>query len=198
MPVVYRKARRADCLRLAELIDIASGGVVEFMFHDLVPNLTPVQIVAQNLESSHGVHTYSNVIVAEVDQQVMGMSLSYPSSFHKITAEMQEFFPKDRLNHLADFYASRVENSFYLDALCVDQKLRGNGIGSQLISLTKKKAVKSGFDTLSQIVFADNNAALNVYRHNGFETVTSVSLNSHTLIPHKGGCLLLKCSAGDI
>jgi len=192
MDITYRTAREADCLRMAEMINIASGGVVEFLFRDLMPELTPVQMVAHNLESSQGAHTFKNAIVAETEDRVVGMALSFPSHFHEITVEMRQYFPPDRLEHLSDFYAARVEDSFFLDALCVDQRLRGNGIGSKLISLTKNKTQQSGFDTLSLVVFADNAAALSVYHHHGFEIVAPVGLNSNERIPHEGGCLLMK------
>jgi ribosomal protein S18 acetylase RimI-like enzyme len=76
----------------------------------------------------------------------------------------------------------------------VDQKLRRNGIGGKLISLTKKKAKQNGFKTLSLIVFADNTKAQSVYQHHGFKVFAPVKLDSHERIPHEGGCLLMKCS----
>ena len=197
MDITYRAAKKPDCLRMAEMINIASGGVVEFLFHDLIPELTPVQIVAHNLENTRGSHTYKNTIVAECDNRIVGMALSFPSHLHEVTAEMRQFFPADRLEHLSDFYAARVEDSYFLDAICVEEKMRGIGIGSQLISLTKKKAKQSGFDTVSLVVFADNAAALRVYRRHKFEIVAPVELNSHERIPHEGGCLLMKSRTDD-
>jgi GNAT superfamily N-acetyltransferase len=197
MDITYRTGRKADCLRMAEMINIASGGVVEFLFRDLMPELTPVQMVAHNLENIQGAHTYKNGIVAETEDRVVGMALSFPSHFHEITAKMRQYFSPDRLEHLRDFYAARVEDSFFLDALCVDQRLRGNGIGGKLISLTKKKAKQSGFDTLSLVVFTDNTTALSVYYRHGFEIVAPVGLNSNERIPHEGGCLLMKSHIDD-
>jgi GNAT superfamily N-acetyltransferase len=197
MDITYRIAKKADCLRMAELINIASGGVVEFLFHDLMPELTPQQIIAHNLESDQGYYTYKNSIVAETEDRVVGVALSFPALFHKMTAEMRQYFPKDRLDHLTDFYAARVDDSLFLDALCVDQKWRRNAIGGKLISLTKKKAKQGGFKVVSLIVFADNTQALSVYRRNGFEVLVPVQLNSHEQIPHEGGCLLMKSSIND-
>ena len=182
---------------MAELINIASGGVVEFLFHDLMPELTPQQIVAHNLQSDQGYYTYKNAIVAETEDRAVGVALSFPALFHEITAEMRQYFPKDRLDHLAKFYAARVDDSLLLNALCVDQKLRRNGIGSELISLTKKKAKQAGFKVLSLMVFADNAEALSVYHRNGFEVFAPVELNSHEQIPHEGGCLLMKSNIDD-
>jgi ribosomal protein S18 acetylase RimI-like enzyme len=195
MDIIYRTGRKGDSLRLAELLDIASGGVMEYLFHDLIPGLTPLQIVAHNLESDNYRHSYKSAIVAEHDKMIVGMALSYPSHLHKITEEMRAFFPQERLEHIKSFYSVQVENSLFLDALCVSEESRGKGIGSELISLTKKKAREKGYDILSVIVFADNAKALHLYQRTGFEVVQKVELKSNEFIPHEGGCLLMTCKA---
>jgi hypothetical protein len=48
MDVTYRQGIKKDCNVLAEFINIASDGIIDFMFHDLIPGVTPVQIVAHN------------------------------------------------------------------------------------------------------------------------------------------------------
>jgi ribosomal protein S18 acetylase RimI-like enzyme len=106
---------------------------------------------------------------------------------------MKNFFPEERLKHLKSFYSSRIENSLYLCVLCVNEKYRGKGIGTKLISLTKKKAKESGYNILSLLVLADNTAAQRLYWRSGFEIAKTVELKSHELIPHEGGCLLMKC-----
>ena len=193
MELTYREGKIGDCLVLAELVNIASEGVIEFLFHDLIPGMVPVQIVAHNLESDNYPRSYRSAIVAESNAKVVGVALSIPSNFHGITEEMQNFFPEERLAHLRPFYAARVENSLLLETLCVDEKFRGQGIGSKLISLTKKKAAENGFNLLSLMVFADNTDAQRLYKRCGFEMEKEVELNSHELIPHDGGCILMKC-----
>ena len=71
--------------------------------------------------------------------------------------------------HLKHFFYARVYNSLLLDTLCVDEEFRGQGIGTHLISLTKKKAKEADFDILSLIVLADNTDAQRLYRRCGFE-----------------------------
>ena len=194
MEISYRDGKKEDCNVLAEFADIASDGVIEFLFHDLIPDMTPVQIVAQGLEDSSSFYSYKNAIVAECDGKAVGMSLSYPSHFHQITEETKSFLPEDRIEHFRSYYSARIENSLFLNALCVDEQFRGKGIGTRLISLTKKKAKEDGYDILSLIVLADNTDAQRLYQRCGFEIAQQVELKSHELIPHEGGCLLMKCS----
>ena len=109
--IKYRSAEKKDSRKLAELINIASDGAVEYLFHDLVPAMAPVQVVAENLEHDSYPHTYKSAVVACEGNNLIGMALSYPSSYHKVTAEMKRFFPADRLEHFSHFYGSRIENS---------------------------------------------------------------------------------------
>lgn len=150
-------------------------------------------MVAHNLESDNYPRSYKNAIVAESNEKIVGVALSIPSRFHKETEEMGKFFPAERLEHLRHFFSARVDNSLLLDTLCVDEKCRGEGIGTQLISLTKKKAKEAELNILSLIVFADNTDAQRLYRRCGFEVVERMDLKSHELMPHEGGCLLMKC-----
>ncbi len=105
---------------------------------------------------------------------------------------MQKFFPAERLEHFRNFFSTRVEGSYFLDALCVDEKYQNKGVGSKLIELTKIKAQKEGYNVLSLIVFSDNINAQRLYKNRGFEIVKNIELNSHRLIPHVGGCVLMK------
>ncbi len=193
MSLKFRPAEKEDCTKLAELINIASSGIMEYLFHDLVPGTTLVQVVAHNLESEDSPYSYRSAVVAEEENDVIGIALSFPSSYHKIMNTMRNYFPADRLEHLRQFYASRIENSWLLDALCVIESHRRQGIGEKLISLTKEKAIENRCRTLSLITFADNDLAIPFYKRTGFEIVERVELRGNDFIKHEGGCLLMNC-----
>ncbi len=193
MSYEYGPAEKKDCAVLAELINMASDGVVEYLFRDRVPGMTPVQLIAHNLENVDSPHCYKSAIVARDGDDVVGMTLSYSSDFHHISDEMRNFFPADRLAHLNDFFTARVENSWYLDTLGVFEGHRRQGIGEKLISLTKEKAVENRYNALSLIVFADNELALPIYKRTGFEVVRKVELGANEYIHHEDGSLLLNC-----
>jgi GNAT superfamily N-acetyltransferase len=191
--ITYRPGRKPDCRRLAELDNIASSGAIEFLFHDLIPGMTPVEIVASELENDRYPYTFRSVIAAAYGPRIVGMALSFPARYHTITDEMRNFFPSDRLEHFKQFFTTRVEGSYYLDALSVDEQFRNQGIGSKLIDLTAARARQEGFSSLSLITFADNASARRLYRKKGFSVVKPIELKPHRLIPHQGGCLLLNC-----
>lgn len=193
MQITYREGRKEDAPRLGEFIDMASGGVVDYLFHDLVPGLTPVQVMAGVLAEDRPFRSYRSAIVAEHDGRLVGAALSYPGRFCGMTEEMRQFFPPDRLDFLRHFFAAPVEDSWLLDGLAVDEGFRRQGLGSELIARTKTRAVHNGFRILSLFVFADNVNALSVYRQCGFEVVQKVEVPPNELIPHEGGRLLMKC-----
>ncbi len=194
MNITYRDGRKEDSPKLAELVNIASDGVVEFLFHNLIAGISPVQIVAQNMARDRDHHSYRDTIVAQYKQKVIGMALFYHSRHHVISQEMKALFPAERLEHLKHILTGRVESSLYIDTLCVDKNFRGNGVGGELISLTQKKAVEQGFNSLSLIALADNTQAHRLYYRCGFEIVSHIEMEAHELIPHKGGAFLMRCN----
>jgi ribosomal protein S18 acetylase RimI-like enzyme len=105
---------------------------------------------------------------------------------------MTNFFPHDRLNHFKHFFSAPVDDSYFLDSLCVKEDFRNRGIGSKIIELTKIKASKEGYNSLCLLVFKDNTKAQNVYKKNGFEVIDRIELPSHKLMQHEGGCVLMK------
>ena len=193
MEIRYRAGRKEDSEEIAKMINTASDGVVEYLFHGLLPGMSAAQVMAQDLANGTYPHTYEGAVVACDGNDLVGMALSYPSSYHRITDEMRGFLPQERLEHFSVFFSSRVENTWFLDALCVIESHRRSGIADKLISLAKEKAVKNGYTALSLIVFADNALAIPVYERTGFEVIRKVELRGNEFIKHDSGCLLMKC-----
>lgn len=192
MDVRFKAAQKGNCHEIAELIDIASGGLLDFLYHNLIPGKTPIQMVADVIKEETGYYNCANAIVAKVDNEVVGISLSYPSRFHGINDAIKNFLPKDRLDHLHDFFSSAVPDSLYIDSLAVHEKYRRRGICSRFISLAADRARREGLLALSLIVLADNDAALKLYKKHGFRLVKDIRLDYHELIPHHGGAYLMK------
>jgi ribosomal protein S18 acetylase RimI-like enzyme len=192
MKVKYRTGKPEDCNEIANLMDQASGGIIEFLYHDLFLDLKPAEFVAKNLLESEYPYNYNSAIVAEKDDKVVGISYSYPSSYHGLTERAKDMLPHDRLVHLADFFSARIENSWLLDSFGVDSSCRKLGIGNRLLKMTIQRAREKGFNSMSLLVFADNSKAIRLYRNNGFIIAEKVKVQRHRLIPHDEGCLLMK------
>ncbi|BBM00119.1 GNAT family N-acetyltransferase [Microbulbifer sp. GL-2] len=194
MNVNYRQGKKEDSYRIAELDYKASDGALEYLFHELVPNTSSVQILSDGLEQDIYPHTFRSCIVAESDQKIIGMALSYPAQFHCITDELVNFLPPDRLERFREFYSTRAEGSYFLDAMCVEKIYRGAGVGKLLLEYTKIKASSEDYAELSLIVFSDNTKAIKFYKKHGFKSIKKIKLEPHKLIPHDGGCILMTCT----
>lgn len=191
MNILYRSGKVEDCAKIGEGIEKASGGILEFLFHGLVSDQTPGEIMADLLRDETGNESYKNAIVAEYQNDIIGIVYSYPAKFHEISDATRKFFPGDRLKFLAEFYNSRVEDSLFLDSIYVDEKFRGQGIGSKLIALTKQKAREEGYKQLSLMVMSDNQVARQAYERSSFKIVKHINVKEHWLMPNKGGIYLL-------
>jgi len=191
MDILYRIGKPEDCAKIAEGIDLASGGIVEFLFHGLLENHTAPQVMADILHDEIGYESYKNAVVAEYQGEIVGIVYSYPAKYHEISEETRRFFPSDRLELLADFFNSRVEDSLFLDSIYVDENFRGRGIGNKLIALTKQKAKESSYKKLSLMVMNENMIARRAYERNDFKIFKHIDIKEHQLIPNKGGIYLL-------
>lgn len=196
MDVLYRKAYPEDCRRLAELDVMAADGAADFLFHGLGDNQSTADLIADSFEKDANPQSYSwqNAIVAEVNGNVIAMALAFPARYHGIGEQERAYFPAERLAHFEDFFSARVDNSFFLDGLAVEPEFRRRGIASHLLELVREKAKQQGFEQLSLLVFADNATARRLYGKNQFSIVRQVELAAHPLMPHEGGCLLMKAS----
>lgn len=86
-----------------------------------------------------------------------------PAEYHCIDDEMRALLPPDRLERFREFFTARVEGSYYIDAISVDDGYRSMGIGNHLLQKTKDKARDEGFSILSLLVYADNHRAQKFY-----------------------------------
>ena len=191
MDILYRTGKIEDCYKIAEGIDLASGGIMSFLFEGLLENYTVAEVMANTLRDETGYDSYKNAIVAEYQDNIIGIVYSYPAKFHEITNEERNFFPSDRLELLGDFFNSRVDDSLFLDSIYVDDKFRGQGIANRLIELTKQKAQKYGHKQLSLMVMNTNMTARRAYERNSFTVVKHINVQEHRLITNKGGIYLL-------
>ncbi len=193
MNIIYEQATEADCQVIADLLNVASDGMMRFLFHDLVPNASAIDVVASILPRENPTMYYKNVIVARADNEIAGMVSGYAAEFNKITPEMRDFIPKDRLDITTPMFESRVEGSFYLESLAVYSQYRGYGIATELINLISQRAEREGFDFVSLHVADGNPEAKKLYDKLGFVEVKFVKMQIPGISNiHEGMYLLQK------
>ncbi len=193
MDIKYRNAQKEDCSKIAEYINYASDGILDFLFEDINAGMTVTQILTYGLEDENSHDSYKSVIVAEYGLDIIGTVQSYSSIYHRIDDEMRSFFSKEKLEQFKEFYESGIDNSLLINAMFVNKDFRCKGIGTKFISLTKTKAKSLGFDKLSLFVLADNLNAQKVYYSNGFKIAKEIKLKKAAKFNHKSEIYLMNC-----
>lgn len=191
MNIEYRAARQSECLKLAEYINETAGGLLDFLYHGLIPGRETIDLLAEFLADGDRYDSYTSITVAEYQGEVIGLVSSYPARYHGVDREMEEFFPKARLDLVRGFFDTKVDDSYYLSAIYVNDQFRGRGIGSKLISLTKDKAKANGYNELTLLVLETNDVAIEVYRKNGFKKIKHAKLGKNDFMSNTEGVFLL-------
>jgi ribosomal protein S18 acetylase RimI-like enzyme len=185
----FRAAIKEDCYDIARLFHIASDGVVDYVWSTLAPKypgLTPLEIGARRYASEEGNFSYKNCVVAEQDGAVIGMLCTFPIKDGQEGAGDE---PADPV--LRPYEELEIPGSFYVCALALLPRFRSRGLGTKMLSIAREQAHERGFDTLSLLVFEQNEGAVGLYERNGFEVVDRAQVVPHNLIHHTGDVLLM-------
>jgi ribosomal protein S18 acetylase RimI-like enzyme len=173
--IILRAARPAfdEGLMYARYLDEAAEGFFRFMLGRSAGDIIAKAFVRPGHDLS-----FQNVTIAEWDNVIVGMVSGY-------TAEQHRSSPRRILQQAAGKYNIRLrlinllfaplmriidsidDGDFYLQAIAVDQGLRGEGVGSILMDSFEKQARDSGSIRLSLDVSSGNRGAIRFYEQRG-------------------------------
>ncbi|GAB4446174.1 MAG: GNAT family N-acetyltransferase [Cyanobacteria bacterium J069] len=199
-PISFRNAIADDSMTIARLFQIASDGVVDYIWQTQqpqYPGLTPLQIGATRYADPDNVFGYKNCVIAEQNREIVGMMTSFPIA---PTAAESDTSLESSLAVAAELsgdpdvlapYNLEAPGTWYICALAVFPEFRGRGIGSQLLKLAHQQAAEKGFQELSLLCFEQNAGALRLYQRNGFQERDRTAVVPHPLIHFTGDLLLL-------
>lgn len=188
--ITIRPAEADDAPELARLIDLAGGGVYEFLLDGLAPGMTAREMLAPGLAGRTGSLSHRQSGIAELDGRVVGVAHGYPVDW--IRTEDYSGLPPDRVEHLASFTATHDWGSYFLSALAVDPAFRRRGIAGRLLAGFYERARAGGFDRVTLHVWADNDPAQRLYAGEGFAEAGRAAIPWHPRLPHQGGSILLR------
>ncbi|MDQ6420356.1 GNAT family N-acetyltransferase [Paenibacillus sp. LHD-117] len=114
--------------------------------------------------------SYGNIIVDRRDGGIAGMLICYPGDEAiELDRPIRERLER---NYGAEAAGALVPEckpgDFYLDAVAVDERYRGQGIAKALIAAFEERGKAGGFRRLSLIVEQYNEGAYALYRKLGF------------------------------
>lgn len=187
--VTFRPARKAESRTIAELYQISSDGVADYIWTGMAgPGENLLDVGARRYAREETDFSYQNVTVATVGEKIIGMIAAY--AMGPMEQPGTEFdFDVDPV--LRPFQILEQPNSHYVSGVAVFPEHRGGGIGSQFMQRAFDEAHTRGLPQVSLIVFEQNVGAKRLYDRLGFREAMRETVVPHPLIHYAGDALLL-------
>jgi GNAT superfamily N-acetyltransferase len=163
-----------DGRAFARYLDMAAEGFFRFMLGPRVADILAEAFLAPQHDLSH-----QNVTLAERDGVIVGMVSGYSAAQHRRSTRRPLERAAGRLNlrfavvsvlfaPLMRIIDTTVDGDYYVQAIAVDETLRGEGLGSVLLDAIEARARAAGSKRLALDVAASNENACKVYAHRGW------------------------------
>lgn len=184
--VTYRPARRGDCTDIARLFRIASGGVADYVWSQIQePGVSLLETGERRYRRENTAFSYQNCTIAERGGAVLGM-------LHGFAMEVDPEPPADQSDPVLRPYSElEAPGSFYIAGLASYPEHRGRGIGGRLLALARDRARELGPESLSLIVFEQNQGAVRLYQRGGYREIDRRAIVPHPLIHAAGDAILM-------
>lgn len=197
--LIIRKAKPKDAKIIADLVLLSSGGMVEFLLHDLIPRVSPLQMVEQKYAGEEMPFTYLCTWIAEINGKIVGILHAHSNDYNTLPdPDKDELIPYERLHYIVTpMFENPVKNSFYIQSIAVVSEFRGKGIGKKLLDFVKVAAKKERYDNITLHAWSDNQAAIKLYLREGYKIIRHIDIPRAPFMPHDGGMELMQCEVND-
>lgn len=188
----FRAAKIDDCYKIAELFQIASDGVADYIWSTLkgdYPGLSLIEIGAKRYAREQTNFSYQNCVVAERDDEIIGMMVTFP-----VEEDEKKSANGSQTTNEPDIlapYSMEAPGTWYICAIALFPEFRGQGLGTQFLSIARQQAHEQGYRELSLLCFEQNTGAKKLYDRNGFKVIDRATVVPHPFIHHTGDILLM-------
>jgi len=188
----FRAARKSECRTIASLYSIASDGVADYVWTRLAePGEQILDVGQRRYEQEQSVFSYRNCTVAEKDDRIAGILVTFPMRVD--TDQAPESDPV-----LAPYSRLEEDLSMYVCGVAVFPEHQGQGIGSHFMTLAEQQAKAAALNKLSLLVFEQNTGACRLYERLGYWVKEREQVVPHPLILHTGEILLMVKSLPEL
>ncbi len=168
----------AEGLIIARLFDEAAEGFFKSML-----GTNAYELIAEAFTKTNNAYSHEHVSIIEYEGAIAGMIsgfttiekrgfianiLSQSNKGSKMKIMM--FSVVGRL--LSRYLGPRGDNDYYLEALAVNDPMRGKGLGQKLLQFAEEKAKNKGAATMSLDVTGKNDRAIRTYKKMGMVQVS--------------------------
>jgi ribosomal protein S18 acetylase RimI-like enzyme len=188
--LVIRPARKDDTANIAELFEISSDGVANYVWSTLqadYPGLPLLAIGKLRYERENTAFSFQNCLIAEDQGEVCGMMHAYVVDAPKEATPATE--PVDPV--LRPYGELEAPGTLYIAGLALRAGFRSRGIGKRLLEAARERARALGVREISLLCFAGNTGARRFYERAGFVVVDWRPVVPHPMIRHTGDVLLM-------
>ena len=187
--LLFRKAEKKDCWKIAELALIAGEGFPAYFWGlSAKEGQDILEIGASNAASETENFSYRNTVVAEKDGEIIAMLLAYRLPDDENAEDLDEL--PELVRPLVELEQC-VPGSFYINMIATSPESRGMGVGTKLMAIANQMAMDASCDLLSIEVFEQNSGALRLYQRLGYQIKESRPVVPHECHPYDSNILLL-------
>jgi ribosomal protein S18 acetylase RimI-like enzyme len=176
-PISLRPARITDADDAAELIFSAYSHIVSTYSPHPKTESGFTQMLNIFFQQDDNRFSYQNTFVAQNEQQIVGLVLSFGGrEEHRLNMMVEQRFQQfqgGRGWHLVD---ESAKDEWYIDALAVYSQWEGRGIGSRLLRDAEQRALAQNYHKVSLNVDKENERALQLYLYRGYIVTGDVEL----------------------
>lgn len=190
-----RRAKPGDALSCAQLLLMASHGLAEAVFRDLIPGQPTDQIIAtRRIEPEGRSSSYTHWWVAEGDHAEIAGGINAYALTGDFLPVREELLTEERIRLLRPMIELDAEatGSYFINILAVFPEYRHAGLGRRLIAFAIQKAREAGCTAVSLTTFEDDSRLISYYRRIGFTTIASRPIHPHELLHARGNLVLMK------
>lgn len=177
---MLREATVKDGYEIAELVYVILNDM-QLPFLKRRPKEKTLLLLKEAIKDPSYRYGFKRGMVKEVDGKVAGIAFGYPATDEEAidrpfaTVLQQHGLPDEKLFTDPECFP----DEWYLDTICVGEKFRGYGIGSELLDGVVLKARKTGAKRIGLCVDHQNPKAQKLYERKGFEVVGEQILSKH-------------------
>jgi ribosomal protein S18 acetylase RimI-like enzyme len=190
MTVEIRNARVTDIPHMAYFAIQAFGGYAEVMYENVIPGRTVQQIMEHRFSRSGTTSSITNSRIAEDSGTVLGGLHAFPADL-AANDPVDLLISKDRDLVFAPFEHLHSDGSYYINAVAVYPGYRGQGVARRLMEEAEAEARDQDYTDASLITFAENVAAVRLYRNLGYREFARQPVVYHPSLDYSGDLLLM-------
>lgn len=178
---MIRFAKKEDGAAVAKLILVILKDM-ELDFLEEFGEEQALEAIAACFEDPTYRFGYARGLVEEIDGEIAGAVFGYPANKEAIIdLPLQKYLRAQGIEDEVQMFIDpeAFPNEWYLDSIAVDERFRGQGIGSKLLTAVDRLATHGGEKVIGLNVDKANPNAKRLYLRDGFKDVGEIVISGH-------------------